>query len=482
MAPETLPTDPSPADGDRRRLFYSPVAARLRRRAVEAVGVIDVRVPQERYERATEWPRRHLQSIERPLERVQREDPQDSFGADHAILARYPAASASAGDGPPRHVVAVDRTIPAKPAAGPGPMATLFPQHSESLSADRAQAHSGHRAQSQSTGEIGPALRPASVVRARAGVISRRLASDRGSTSEDHSNPWVLLASDRSRAAAIDTIDRSREAPTSSGPSTAQDLTEVRATTAPAVQVPYDPPEPIRRAGTALGHDDTTIARSTNTYGGVRSLVDRARVASGAAVLAQRQFDQRGVAALPARVGVGNGERAANGIETGEPFRTRSLDASSRATALQLSSQLLQRFTGTNPPGRSRAEADVARSSAPTISTVTSSLPVESQLRRPHRTTEPAFIWRMLTPGVSVPPEDLPLAQPQAGETVVVSAAPPAPSAASTAGGDAAFGQSSPQGCDDGGRDPADLAEQVTRRLLRRLAVERERRGGSSWP
>src|SRR5262245_9332869 len=45
--------------------FSSDLARRLLRRGTEPIGVIDVRPAQDRYARATAWPRQHLGAIDR---------------------------------------------------------------------------------------------------------------------------------------------------------------------------------------------------------------------------------------------------------------------------------------------------------------------------------------------------------------------------------------------------------------------------------
>ena len=68
--------------------FPSALAERLLRRATEPVGVIDVRGAQQRYERATSWPRRHVSLLDRWVSRYGME-PQPDQGAEHVFAARH---------------------------------------------------------------------------------------------------------------------------------------------------------------------------------------------------------------------------------------------------------------------------------------------------------------------------------------------------------------------------------------------------------
>src|SRR5581483_9968462 len=144
--------------------FQSPLADRLYRRASGPLGVIDVSVPRDRYQRATAWTERHLMAIDRALSRFTPDDSEQQAAADYSVAARYLSASSPAGGQPMSSWSSEGSRATTVPAVYGAPVPAGRAGERAGGELSKAAAH---------VAKLEPALRVAPVARSRAQVISR---------------------------------------------------------------------------------------------------------------------------------------------------------------------------------------------------------------------------------------------------------------------------------------------------------------------
>ena len=167
----------------------SALAGRLLRRATHPVGVIDVRSPQERYQRATTWARQHVSQLGRWVDRYGADTPQ---GRDAGLVFPTRASGALAASG----------EVPSGPRATDTPAGHGVPDRAMSASevfervrSRRTASEPSHSSNAPAPpsspaatarpaarrdveAHVGPAMHAVPLLRARGPIISRRSSPD----------------------------------------------------------------------------------------------------------------------------------------------------------------------------------------------------------------------------------------------------------------------------------------------------------------
>jgi hypothetical protein len=489
-----------------------PVAERLLRRATQPVGLVSFRGAQDHYERASSWPRQHVSLLDRWVSRYGAEAQQDQ-GTDHVFAARFQSAVAPAADAPP----------PARASAAARLSSSGESRSRLDATTGRSEAHRPDAAQHHEI-HTGPAMRAAPLARARAPQISRRAASaadvpvtstDRSSASTRHetvaasadrllttpstpspAEPTVMPVVSRARySTAPDTGDRAgnavdfardtalpittnRLATTHTAeagrpPVSSSNVVVQRRVAAPGVTTgPADAPSSEitwRRPATATGRADATASsrfREETRQSSQASTIARARVRESH----RGSSTSTSLAAEGAPIAVSQ-----------SPARARSA-----ATSTALADEREQTVVSGPAPEMSRAEVVRApASSRPLASAQRLTLPPAAtpvvQRFRAADAPSSEIVWRKSSAGLPAPigrsREETFLTAPPS--TVARAGSPEGASGSTTS---TSLDAVAAIGSGRRAPDTSQITEQVTRRLLRQIAVERERRGGRRWP
>ena len=499
-----------------------PVAERLLRRATHPVGVVDVRGSQEHYERASAWPRRHVSLLDRCISR-HAADAQPDQGTDQIFAARLQSVVAPA----------VDVPLPARSSIANALSSAGETRSRQDVATIRSDAHRSAATQQHEI-HTGPAMRAVPLARARAPQISRRAApgpdvpatsadsppapapreivaasAGRPMTTPSQAEPTVMPVVSRARSsAAPDTIQRATNA-AAFARDTALPITTNRMATTHTAEAGRPPvsPSPVvvqrrvaapgvtsgstdapssqiawRKPALATGRADTAASSTELPPSIGRSREETFHSAAPSTIARARVKESRGsstsasLAAEDAPVAVSQ-----------SPARARS--AASHAPLAEERGQAV--VNGAGPEMSSRTDVvRVPAGSRPLASAQPLTLPRSATVVQRFRAADAAsseIVWRKSSGASGAGTAGLPPTGRSREEAFLT--APPS-TIARARGPESSSGSSTSTSLDavaaiGGSRrapDTSQITEQVTRRLLRQIAVERERRGGSRWP
>lgn len=466
MAEEHDPNAPTPSAEP------TELVRRLLQRAVAPVGVIDVRGPQERAERGQAWVRRHILLIEPQLSRLQAQV--ESHETSGLVLVGRPVGPPPAEDPRPSADEAGSSAAPRPVEDG---LATPQAQRPEASRIDPEALALGRKPRSPSESEGPPASGPSA------------------SLAEPKSSPPVASLLVARTAVAPETFSSIQRRSTVAGQSL--DLASVRA-----------------------GHSTSAVPRSV-TPPGERAPLRVAGAAAAAAAsedlrvrpnLVLAQWTELGLEPKNDAPSRGSEKPAARPHSSGEAEPTET--TTSPAPTSGASPDPFGFARGPErPPAWAQGEASNAESAEPlplardpvTLAPV----PVrhepttESRESRTESSPRPELVWRRTTQGSSASgaapgagtdetprsssgPGGRAFTTPSLGAKVRAlggeTPAPPSPTPPSGPVPAAAAAGAEPTATEARGIDLGRLAEQVTRIILRQVAVERERRGSGRWP
>jgi hypothetical protein len=495
-----------------------PVAERLLRRATHPVGVVDVRGVQDHYERASSWPRQHVSLLDRWVSRYGAEAQQDQR-ADHVFAARLQNAVASAVDVPPPATIRSDahRSATAQhPEIHTGPAMRAAP-----LARTRATQISRRAAPGPDIPVTLADPPSASPRRETVAASADRLMTTPSTPSPG--DPTVLpLVSRATSSAAPDSIQRAGNAgvtvtqpipSVASARDTALPNTTNRMATTHTAEAGRPPVSSsnvlvqrrVAAPGVTTGSADApsseiTWRKPATAAGRVDAAASSAGLPSPAARSREETFHSTQASTI-ARARVPEWHRGSSTSTSltaaDAPIAVSQSSSLARSTATNASLAEERGQTVVNSPATemsSRTEpVRVSASSRPLASAQPLTLPrsAASVVQRFRAADAPSseIVWRKSSAssgggaaaGVPAPisrsREETFLTAPPS--TIARAHAPEGSSGSSTS---TSLDAAAAMGADRRAPDTSQITEQVTRRLLRQIAVERERRGGSRWP
>jgi len=477
------------------QLPSSAVADRVLRRAERSVGVIDVRDAQQRVERATEWPRRHLSMVERWAGRGAGVEAGTDSNADQVLAAHRRAALSAVAEGSP----SVD-SIPTKAAVAASAVSFTSTTAGEPRSRDAHSIGLGENTPLHNV-HIGPAMRAVSKTRGSVSVIARQPAassepsvapeSRTTATPAQTSAGHVVVESHLvapSRGESALPLARTTSGERASTEQASQSVVATRASSATAAPLTEAESHAVKGGSVLTEHSPTarvSVASSTAPLAGAAKPLSSsapARVAAQPVVAPAPPRAELTLMRSRMPIGTATNAAAAHTIARSVDRETSrvSVDPSAFAEPVISPAPAVQ-----NSVDRSLASV-VADSAAAHRSNGTQAVRSEMTLRTP-RATEivqrvPAaasaseIVWRKTAPAAHG-------IESHSASALVASATAPQAAIArrSEPGATSSPSATFPEPNMSRARTPdtAQLVEQVTRRLYRQMAVERERRGGN---
>jgi hypothetical protein len=435
------------------------IEQRLLRRATHPLGLIDVRQPQQRYDRATAWASRHLSLVERALSRTGGDAAADSEGFELAST-RFAASSAEIDSSAAPAITQIARRHePAMPAASPASSAV-----SRSALAVAAVPR------------LGPPSEARAIQRKVAGVRERLTPRATAIPAAQSLQPLPPVPSMASHTAdAVDTPLVVRRKHTKSADIAAPNTFNAinRASTPKDAVV-----APISRAiADRLAQPTHTAQRAPSIASQAGSadtpLVVQRKHNSGNVVVAAPSLDASSASAPSARSATSD-TYAPLVIQRKHDSSTADFAAQASSTDVRVPAQSNTQVEPTTVRMGEGATAVVsthvhgARTGTPLVQRST----ISREIAKP--ASSQAIIWRRADPAAPMRAFDTTRPSVIQRQPHDISRSPDSESADVPAPAKPADAPSSDSS--------VDLVDRVTRSLIKQIAIERERRGGGRWP